>query len=480
MANRHLIGKQVFELGLRSTQDSYALQQKVSDMVWTDLLPRLAQLFDGVAKEDEVIRIDRMELDLGVIALRNDNYQELADKIIEKLKKALSTPLYISGNGKSGEDVQFTHPLRQSLQKSNFDQWLHWLEKGTFPLYSVAPQTDWMVSVLETLALEHKAIDRLQAVLEKHSVALDRLVMQHALKDLKSIVELYTGLSQKVLLDIFKEFRQLYQRAFPKLKIAHRKLELVLWKRIFIKVILEGKKWDALTLGLEIFKIPSTYKIITEHLKEKTATKDNYPFLRKLLKTRLEIGKEESARPEKIMEDGKTIKEEILIESPQFIKNAGVVLLHPFLSSFFKKLKLVAAGEFKNFKSQSKSVLLIHFLATGEEKPKEYEMVLPKLLCGMPANLPLDHTLKLTKKEKKEAIQLLQAAIDHWGVLGNSSPDGLREGFLMREGKLENGPTGWKLQVEQKAQDILLDKLPWNLSLLKLPWMKEILKVDWR
>uniref|UniRef100_UPI0035938511 contractile injection system tape measure protein n=1 Tax=Pricia sp. TaxID=2268138 RepID=UPI0035938511 len=172
--------------------------------------------------------------------------------------------------------------------------------------------------------------------------------------------------------------------------------------------------------------------------------------------------------------------EEISMESPQFLKNAGVALLHPFLSSFFRKLKLVDVVEFKNFKSQSKAVLLIHFLATGEEKPKEYETLLPKLLCGMPVNLPLDHTLKLTKKEKKEADQLLQAAIDHWGALGNTSPDGLREGFLMRDGKLENGPTGWKLYVEQKAQDILLDKLPWNLSMIKLPWMKEILWVEWR
>lgn len=454
MANRHLIGKQVFELGLGSSQDTYALQQKVSDMVWADLLPKLAQLFDGIAKEDEVIRIDRIELDLGVIDLRNDNYQELADTIIEQLKEALPTALDTSGKGKSGEEVQFTHPERQSLQTSNFDLWLHWLEKGTLPTYSVAPEAEWLTSVLETLALEHRAIDRLQAILEKHPVALDRLVMQHASKDLKSIVELYTGFSQKALLDIFKEFQHLYRRASHKIKISYRELELGLWKRIFKKVILEGKKWDAMVLGVEIFIIPSTHEIINEHLKEKTPTEDNYPFL--------------------------TVKEETIMEAPQFLKNAGVVLLHPFLSPFFKKLKLVDAGEFKNFKSQSKSVLLIHFLATGEEKPREYETVLPKLLCGIPANLPLDHTLKLTKKEKEEANKVLLAAIDHWGTLGSTSPDGLREGFLIRDGKLEHGPNGWKLYVEQKAQDILLDKLPWNLSLVKLPWMKEMLRVEWR
>ena len=155
-------------------------------------------------------------------------------------------------------------------------------------------------------------------------------------------------------------------------------------------------------------------------------------------------------------------------------------MLHPFLSSFFGKLKLTMEGDFKNFKSQAKAVLLLHFLASGEEQLPEYQMVLPKFLCAMPANMPLDHTLKLTKKEKKEAAGLLEAAIAHWGVLGNTSPEGLREGFLIRDGKLEKEDSGWKLYVEQKAQDLLLDKLPWNLSLIKLPWMQEILKVEWR
>ena len=92
----------------------------------------------------------------------------------------------------------------------------------------------------------------------------------------------------------------------------------------------------------------------------------------------------------------------------------------------------------------------------------------------------MDHTITITKEEKKEANNLLQAVIEHWGALGGTSPDGLREGFLTRQGKLEKEQTGWRLYVEQKTLDILLDRLPWNLSLIKLPWMKELLKVEWR
>ena len=165
---------------------------------------------------------------------------------------------------------------------------------------------------------------------------------------------------------------------------------------------------------------------------------------------------------------------------PCFFKNAGVVLIHPFLSHLFRKLNLLETNEFKDFESQSKAVLLIHYLATENEHPLEYEMVLPKFLCSMPVNMPIDHTLLITEEEKMEINNVLQAAIEHWGALGNVTPDSLREGFLMREGKLEKEETGWKLHVEQKTLDVLLDKLPWNLSIIKLPWMKDLLKVEWR
>jgi hypothetical protein len=107
-------------------------------------------------------------------------------------------------------------------------------------------------------------------------------------------------------------------------------------------------------------------------------------------------------------------------------------------------------------------------------------MILPKFLCGMASNLPLDHTIQITQNERDETNGLLEAVVENWGALGNSSPDGLREGFLVRDGKLLQKESGWKLIVEPKAIDILLERLPWGMSIVKLPWMKELLKVEWR
>ena len=109
-----------------------------------------------------------------------------------------------------------------------------------------------------------------------------------------------------------------------------------------------------------------------------------------------------------------------------------------------------------------------------------YQLILPKVLCGLPLNLPLDYSIQISPAEQAEADHLLSAVIEHWGALGSTSPGGLREGFLQREGKLEKRQSGWLLHIESKTLDILLDRLPWNLSLLKLPWMEEVLKVEWR
>jgi hypothetical protein len=162
-----------------------------------------------------------------------------------------------------------------------------------------------------------------------------------------------------------------------------------------------------------------------------------------------------------------------------YISHAGIVLLHTFLPVYFQKCGLVENKAFKDPASQERAVQLILYLASGETSTPENDLVLPKFLCGVPFNVPIDRQIILKETEKTESIKVLQAAIDHWGKLKKTSPDGLREGFLQREGKLEKRQQGWYLIVEQKSMDILLNYLPWNLRMVKLPWMEGILHVEW-
>ena len=85
----------------------------------------------------------------------------------------------------------------------------------------------------------------------------------------------------------------------------------------------------------------------------------------------------------------------------------------------------------------------------------------------------------LSAEQKAEAQDLLASVIEHWSALKNTSPSGLREAFLQRDGRLADRPDGWKLTVEQRPVDVLLSSLPWGLSIVRLPWMAAPLWVDW-
>ncbi|MDZ7962275.1 MAG: contractile injection system tape measure protein [Aulosira sp. DedQUE10] len=163
-----------------------------------------------------------------------------------------------------------------------------------------------------------------------------------------------------------------------------------------------------------------------------------------------------------------------------FVNQAGLVLLHPFLRNYFDAVGLLDGDSFQDESAQQKAIYLLHYLATRQTDAPEYELVLPKLLCGWLLNEPVNREIELPEAALIEAEHLLQTAINYWQALKSSSPDGLRQGFLQREGKLTRSSDGnWKLQVEQKSIDILLSRLPWGLSMVKLPWMEELLIVEW-
>lgn len=182
--------------------------------------------------------------------------------------------------------------------------------------------------------------------------------------------------------------------------------------------------------------------------------------------------KKESIEPQQIAET--------ILGEGIFVRNAGVVLTHPFIGSLFKRLKLVQDGQFIDADTQTKAIFLLHYLSTGKTTADEYDLVVCKFLCSYSINEPLPGEIKFTDAELQEATNMLTALIQQWSKLQNTSIAGLRESFLQRTGKLFIKNDSPYVQVESSSIDVLLDYLPWNLSIIKLPWMKEILRVEWR
>ncbi len=161
-----------------------------------------------------------------------------------------------------------------------------------------------------------------------------------------------------------------------------------------------------------------------------------------------------------------------------FVANAGTVLLAPYLRRYLERLGHVRGDRIVD---PGAALVAVDFLASGRTgAPREYELVLTKLLCGFGLEEAPPRLTAPDARTRDEADALLASIIEHWAVLRNTSVTGLREGFLQREGKLSLSPrNNWLLQVEQKAYDLLLGQLPWSYRMIQLPWMERMLVTEW-
>jgi hypothetical protein len=167
---------------------------------------------------------------------------------------------------------------------------------------------------------------------------------------------------------------------------------------------------------------------------------------------------------------------------PFYVGNAGVILLWPFLSRYFQTLGLLEQNSFRSEEQQSRAIHLVQYLATGKLEAPEHELLLNKLLCGARPEEPLHPVTAVTEAEEDLARQLLNSVIRTWEKIRNTSINGLRQSFLVREGQLlrRDSDDSWMLTVSTLSYDMLLDSLPWRLSLVRQPWMQTTLHVKWR
>lgn len=162
-----------------------------------------------------------------------------------------------------------------------------------------------------------------------------------------------------------------------------------------------------------------------------------------------------------------------------YVEAAGLILLHPFLTELFSSTGLWKDKQWTSAAAPFRAVRLMAYLTYGNSEVPEYRLLFHKILAGMDAATPLPAEALLLPEETATCTELLEAVLRHWTALRNTTADGLREGFLLRNGKLQQSPKGILLDVERLAQDVLLARLPWGCSTVKLPWLEPLLLVNW-
>ncbi|MFY1826882.1 contractile injection system tape measure protein [Myxococcus fulvus] len=169
--------------------------------------------------------------------------------------------------------------------------------------------------------------------------------------------------------------------------------------------------------------------------------------------------------------------------NPIYIDNAGLILTSPFLPHLFRELGLSHVDDQGKTRLDPepamRGVHLLQYLVDGRTSAPEPLLVLNKILCGLPVPTPIPSGIEMTAQEQSLCDRLLKALIANWTIISSTSVAGLRETFLQREGRLEQLEDRWKLQVQRKTLDVLVDQVPWSLSILTHPWMPQPLYVSW-
>ncbi|MEL5895798.1 contractile injection system tape measure protein [Bacteroides sp. GD17] len=168
------------------------------------------------------------------------------------------------------------------------------------------------------------------------------------------------------------------------------------------------------------------------------------------------------------------------------VKNAGLVLLGPYLPAMCRKMGIVDNNmSFKCMDDRFHFIFALQYLAYGEQREwSEEELYLNKIYAGINDDaVVLPRTYQLSDEDITLLDTMFDAVHMNWSKMKNTSSRALREAFILREGavgKDDKDERIWKVKIEPKAYDVLLDSLPWGYKTQPFRWMKEVIMVEWR
>jgi hypothetical protein len=492
---QHIIKKQVIELEIDKRLDAFDIQQQVSNWYWHQFLSLLEIELNKLSVPGEVQTIDRLEIDLGVINITQLQKTQLNNIVLPAVTQQIQQCI---------NSVQQNTSIvrKQAGSLHSFTQWLQYMQKGHLP-WNVLHVTDaWLHQVLEALATDHYSVTLLRTELQKNKTVCTRIVQQHTSNWLVQLITVLTAENQSRLPDTIAEIEKLFislnQHTSSTAPIAVVSSRKQLWQQVLHTVATSQQKLTTTQLATIIIAehITSKHGTVLEKIVSQPA---DYPQLHAVIATvheqmrqtapteQQQIAPKEPAKRKEQSPGGDapqqgadTTQKLLAAADGLFVQHAGLVLLHPFLRSLFSLCGFLEGKEFSNETNKEKGVYLLHYIATGNTTAEEHELVIPKILCNYPIEGAINTDTTLLANELQEADDLMQAAIAQWSILKNTSPDGLRQGFLQRNGKLHTKNGQLYMEVEKNAIDVLLDHLPWNMSLIKLPWSGNIIRVEWR
>lgn len=530
----HIIQKQTFELSASGTGINLNWEQRASDCVRNIINPCIEECFNEASSAGHHLIIDKLEIDLGHFAsaeFEKTVAQKLKEMLIVQLQSCITSSQNnnttdnsnkeqgaydnISYSTVSGDKKDADNPARlisnsQAIQLAL----VHFLLEGRFPWwYSIESNsilvdeifdTLWMSSISENDknvlndALQHSEAARLRlanhftaewigALLQiigfrgNDALIQWQLIVQLANRfmNLKALLHQHFWLQWMIAAIEGKDFADISSII---IKTAGGNTDLIVQLAQALQNICNGESFvQEFFAGFTDYVQQEAEKVISitnNKINNDQINTEEKPIAHSSLKINADkqtIDKllDEIASDKKIKSKTKEEEDGLMIAA------AGMVILHPFLEELFSSNGLLAKNTWVSDAAWSRAVKYLAYLSYGNENAPEYDLVFHKTLVGMDVETALAADLPLSAGETDSCNELLQAVITHWKALRNTSPDGLREAFIQREGKLSLADKGLIVQVAQKPQDILLSHLPWGCGMIKLPWLENIIHVTW-
>ena len=168
-----------------------------------------------------------------------------------------------------------------------------------------------------------------------------------------------------------------------------------------------------------------------------------------------------------------------------YMNNGGFTLVATLLGDFWKDLGWVKQGNFLHYEKQVLALWACHYMVSRQPVEIEHAMHLYKVLTGFSSSqsvlLPISSLV--TKQEQSHIIKssekFVHKVMNRWAHIMCVDINEFRERFFLRNAKLSEYQSHWLLEIQRKADDILLDTVPWAFDVVRYKWMEKPLRVKW-
>jgi hypothetical protein len=451
---KNLINKIEIEIHCPGEEHALELRQNFSLTFQRQIERSIDEVCSKYSLESENIKIDKLELDLGVFNANSFN-NTFANVFAKHFEECLLQKLReISPEEK-----------KDSVKKGNLELLRFFIHNGRLPWWVDNAVTDLSEVVDQVILYDFKAFVDFLFENRFNEKQWKRVAYQWGDEVVKKIAVSYEELDQSVgqLTDWLISFQHHFKRPAESQDMTINVVRVVVENAA---QIFRNPSSQSILQNLLIRNIPKFFK---EY--EPAETLHLHAFINSFFST-MDTG-DSGAKPEHPRLPDAPVNDE-----KHFARQGGIVLLAQYLNAFFKNLNYLQGSHWQDRECQYQAIHLLRFLSTGECESPEYNLILEKLVCGLPIDEPIP-LAELTAPEVAEAEALLSSVIEHWDALKNTSIQGLRDSFLKRDCIITKKDGNWRVQVERKTVDVLLDKIPWGYSVIVLPWNDYLIYVEW-